>query len=417
MIGVNYRIAPLEIRERFSVQESSQKTVLEKMKSDLSLKEVALLSTCNRTEIFCYTNDPNKVINWFADYQAMTDVIKEYLYLYVDEEAVRHVFKTACGLESMVLGEPQILGQIKKAALIARQSGTVGLFLNKLFQASFSAAKDVRSNTEIGQNIVSFAAAALKICSRIFGNISEQKLLLVGSGEMIELSLSYFLNHEPQKVVLANRTHQNAEALSKKYQVASIPLEAISDCLSEFDVLITSTASPLPIIGLGMMERALKKRRHRPMVIIDMAAPRDTEPEIARLDDVFLFTIDDLGKIVAEGKSSRQAAISDAQHILEEHVVSFKQWQQYRSAVPIIRAYRDSMDQIRLTELEKAKQDLAKGKPIEEVLEYFSQRYFKKTLHEPTKAISSAKDQKELDVLKRIFGIKILPSNNQECNE
>ena len=300
--GINHQTAPLEVRERVAFNAEGLPEALRDLVDREPVREAAIISTCNRTEVYCSTQEPAKAVGWLADYHHLkTSALEPYVYTLPRERAVKHAFRVASGLDSMVLGEPQILGQIKQAVRSAEKAGTLGLVLHKLFQHTFSVAKEVRSRTEIGASSVSMAAAAVRLAERIFPSVAEQKVLFIGAGEMIELTATHFGAQHPRRVTFANRTLERAEELAGRLRGQAVQLNDLADVIAGHDIIVTCTASPLPIIGKGMVESALKARRHRPMLMIDLAVPRDVETEVGRMDDVFLYTVDDLGKIVQEG--------------------------------------------------------------------------------------------------------------------
>jgi glutamyl-tRNA reductase len=287
-LGINHRTAPLEVREQLAFHAEELRRALSDLMSSGHVHEAAILSTCNRTELYCQADTPQAAIDWLADYRRVpAHTIEPYLYAHPDRDAVRHAFRVASGLDSMVLGEPQILGQMKEAVRIARESGALGTTLNKLFQSSFAVAKDVRSTTAIGANIVSMAAASVRLAERIFESVAEQRVLFIGAGEMIELCATHFAARNPKQIVIANRTIDRGRALADRFGASAIRLEDVAERLPEFDIVVSCTASQLPIIGLGLVERAIKARRHRPMFMVDLAVPRDVEVEVGGLDDVF----------------------------------------------------------------------------------------------------------------------------------
>jgi glutamyl-tRNA reductase len=298
-LGLNHVTAPLAVREQVAFDVVGLPKALNDLLSRDKVREAAILSTCNRTELYCAAESPAAVVDWLADYHTLTgDKIQPYLYTHPNGEAVRHMFRVASGLDSMVLGEPQILGQMKQAARLAEDAGTLGTLLSKLFQRTFAVAKEVRSTTAIGANIVSMAAAAVHLSGRVFESIQEQKVLFVGAGEMIELCAAHFAGQKPARMTIANRSAERAVALAERIQADVIRLDQIAERLHEFDIVVSCTGSPLPVIGLGMVQKAVKLRRHRPMVMVDLAVPRDIEAQVAKLNDVFLYTMDDLGSIV-----------------------------------------------------------------------------------------------------------------------
>ena len=398
-LGINHHSAPLAIRERVAFHAEKLHQALGDLTRNQPVKEVAILSTCNRTEIYCSAETPEVVIDWLAQYhQVERGEISPYIYVHDQPEAIRHAFRVASGLDSMVIGEPQILGQMKDAVRVAEESGTLGTQLHKLFQRSFSVAKEVRSTTAIGANIVSMAAAGVHLAERIFESVGEQRILFIGAGEMIELCAVHFCAKQPKQVTIANRTVERGRALAERYNGTAIRLEEVGEHLAHHDIVVSCTASPLPIIGLGMVERAVKARRHRPIFMVDLAVPRDIEEEIGELDDVFLYTVDDLAQVVESGQESRQAAVVDAEVIIATRVQDFIGWLQARDTVPVIRSLRDSAERMRRHEIEHAMKLLAKGEPADKVLEHLSQRLTNKLLHAPTQALNLAEGNERAEL-------------------
>ncbi|HSH98003.1 MAG: glutamyl-tRNA reductase [Methylophilaceae bacterium] len=388
-VGVNHTTAPIDIRENVAFQNEKLGHALRDL-SMHGIHEAAILSTCNRTEIYCNTEDPQKALQWLGNYhQLQPQNIQPYMYTLPSQDAVKHAFRVASGLDSMVLGESQILGQMKQAVKIAESAGTLGTLLHKLFQRTFAVAKEVRSNTEIGANSLSMAAASVKLAQRIFGDLQRQKVLFIGAGEMVELCAEHFATQKPASMTIANRTLERAQDLAQRIDGNAILLADLPDRLSEFDIVITSTASTLPIVGLGMVERAIRARKHKPMFIVDLAVPRDVETEAGELDDVFLYTVDDLATVVQEGLVNRQEAAIQAEGIIELRVDHFMQWLKTRDAVPTIRALRDQAENLRVNELEKAQKLLARGEDPAAVLEALSNALTNKLLHGPSHALNN----------------------------
>jgi glutamyl-tRNA reductase len=400
-LGINHRTAPLTVREQMAFHAEELRRALTDLASGGGVHEAAILSTCNRTELYFQADSPQAAMHWLADYRRLPPhVVEPYLYTHPDREAVRHIFRVASGLDSMVLGEPQILGQMKEAVRIAREAGTLGTTLNKLFQNCFAVAKDVRSTTAIGVNIVSMAAAAVRLAERIFERIGDQRVLFIGAGEMIELCATHFAAKNPKQMVVANRTIDRGRMLADRFGATAIRLEEVGERLAEFDIVVSCTASQLPIIGLGLVERAVKARRHRPMFMVDLAVPRDIEHEVSGLDDVFLYTVDDLAQVVESGLESRQSAVVDAEAIIAQRVDSFLLWLQTRESVPVIRSLRDNAERTRRHEMEHALKLLAKGDDPAAVLDQLSHRLTNKFLHSPTQALNQAEgDRGELQAL------------------
>lgn len=408
-LGINHHSAPLAIRERVAFGADKLGHALSDLTRERPVREVAILSTCNRTEIYCAAESPDVVIDWLAHYhQVPRDELAPYVYTHNQPEAIRHAFRVASGLDSMVIGEPQILGQVKDAVRHAEQAGTLGSTLHKLFQRSFSVAKEVRSTTAIGANIVSMAAAAVHLSERIFESVRDQRVLFIGAGEMIELCAAHFCGEQPRKVTIANRTAARAEALAARFGADVIRLDQVAEVLAGYDIVVSCTGSPLPIIGLGMVERALKARRHRPMVMVDLAVPRDIEAEVAASGDVFLYTVDDLAKVVDSGLESRQAAVIEAEGIIDERVDGFLHWLDSRGTVPTIRALRQHADALRRAELERATRLLARGEDPHKVLEALSQGLTNKLIHAPTRFLNDAEGELHGDcaeLVQRLFNL------------
>ncbi len=325
------------------------------------------------------------------------------------ERAVKHAFRVASGLDSMVLGEPQILGQFKDAVRTAEEAGTLGLLLNKLFQRTFSVAKAVRSETDIGASTVSMASAAVRFAERIYPSIAEQSALFIGAGEMIELTATHFGARHPRHMTFANRTVERAQHLAERFRGRAISLNDLPSQLAVHDIIISCTASMLPIIGKGLVESALRARKHRPLLIIDLAVPRDVETEVGALDDVFLCTVDDLGRIAREGLGVRESAVAQAEAIIETQVGDFMQWLDNRELVPTIRALRDDAERARRHEVERAVRSLARGDNAQQVLEALSHSLTNKFLHAPTHALNHANDgdrEQLVTMLRRLYQLK-----------
>jgi glutamyl-tRNA reductase len=406
-LGINHHTAPLAVREQVSFDLARLPLALHDLLRAKPVREAAILSTCNRTELYCAAEQPEVAADWLAEYHALSPSrIQPYLYTHPQRDAVRHMFRVASGLDSMVLGEPQILGQMKQAARMAEEAGTLGTLLNKLFQRTFAVAKEVRSTTAIGANIVSMAAASVHLSARIFEDLKDQRVLFIGAGEMIELCAAHFAGEQPKRLTIANRTLERAEAVAARFSGDAMRLDELGDRLADYDVVVACTASPLPIIGLGMVERALKLRRHRPMVMVDLAVPRDIEAEVDKLDDIFLYTLDDLGQIVEDGLESRQAAVVEAEAIINGQVHDFLQWIDSREVVPMIRALRDNAERARRHEVEHALKMLRRGDDPAQVLEVLSRGLINKLLHGPTNALNQAEGDERArmaELVSRIF--------------
>lgn len=417
-LGLNHHTAPIAIRERLAFPQGSVSEALGDLEARRVVDEAALISTCNRTELYCSAASIEAATDWLAQYRSITLAeISPYLFACADEDAIRHIFRVACGLDSMVLGEPQILGQLKEATRVAKEAGTLGVQLHKLLQTSFTVAKDVRSNTAIGTNIVSMAAAAVRLAARIFERLADTRILFVGAGEMMELCATHFASAAPRQISIANRTRARAEALATRLNADILPLDALGEALPRYDIVVTCTASPLPLIGRGMADRAIRARRHRPMVMVDLAVPRDIEPEVAGISDIFLYTVDDLAQVVSSGRESRQTAIAEAEAIIEASSRSFHHWLNVRDAVPAIRQLRDHADTLRAAELAHARRLLARGDDPQDVLEALSQRLTNKLLHGPTRFLTEAGGSQAaghaVDVIQQIYQLDSEPEQTE----
>ncbi len=416
VLGINHHSAPLEVREKLAFPPETQADALNSLAARPGVSEAVLVSTCNRTEVYCRADDMAAVRAWLRDEAARAGLdIEGHLYAHSEAQAIRHAFRVASGLDSMVLGEPQILGQVKQSVRTAEHSGTLGSTLNRLFQTTFSVAKEVRTQTAIGAQSISMSAAALKLAQNLFGDISRTRMLLIGVGEMVELAATYFVAQGPQSVVVANRTLARGEAFAERFNGTAIALEQLPERLHEFDVVITGTASTLPILSKSAFERALRARKYRPMFVVDFAVPRDVEPEAAEIEDLFLYTIDDLGTIVQEGAGQRQAAVTEAEAIVERQVEAFQAWLKARGAVPAIVQLRAKADEYRAAELAKAKARLAKGEDPARVLEGLAAGLVNKILHHPTQALNRAAEG-ERDSLVRAVEI-LFPDNGNGREE
>jgi glutamyl-tRNA reductase len=402
-VGLNHTTAPVSLREQLALGPEQLGRAVGSAREWFGRfggsehrggDEAAILSTCNRTELYAASGVPEPLdasAQFLAHYHALNFAeLRPHLYMLPQGDAVRHAFRVASGLDSMVLGEPQILGQMKDAVRTAEQAGGLGTYLHQLFQRSFAVAKEVRSTTAIGANSVSMAAAAVRLSQRIFDRISDQHVLFIGAGEMIELCAAHFAAHQPKSITIANRTMERGESLATRVNGRAMRLADLPEQLAQFDIVISCTASTLPLIGLGLVERAIKARRHRPIFMADLAVPRDIEPEVGRLDDVFLYTVDDLAQVVQTGMESRQAAVAQAEAIIDSRVQSFMSWVGDRAVVPVIQELHESSEALRLAELERARRLLAKGEDAEAVLEALSKGLTAKFLHGPQQALHRA---------------------------
>ncbi len=413
VIGLNHQTAPLAIREQLAFSAAALADAVR----DLSVNaaaEAVILSTCNRTELYC-VGDADMIISWLAHYQGVNAAdIRPYLYTLGCSETIRHAFRVACGLDSMVLGEAQILGQMKEAVRIAREQGSISTWLNALFQRTFQAAKEVRSLSGVGDNVVSMASAAVRMAEQSVGDISRLNALFVGAGEMNESVATYFAAKQPRSLMVANRTLTRAANLCSKLSngAQACKLEALPEILHRYDIIISCTGSELPVITRDMMAHAAAQRtgslKANRQFMLDLAVPRDIEAEVAQLPTIALFTVDDMAERVAHGKEARAAAAAQAEAMVQAKVNEFVAWQQSRQRVPLICALRDEGERARQQVLNHAMRQLAKGTPPEEVLERLSVQLTNKLLHSPTRALNKA-DSHDIHVVKALAQVYHLP--------
>ncbi len=388
-LGINHTTAPLDLRGRFAFAIDQIEPTLMGLRESLAGRvergpEAAILSTCNRTEIYCAGEhlEVEHTLDWLAHSGGVSpELLRSHTYTLQDGFAARHAFRVASGLDSMVLGEPQILGQMKDAVRAADEAGALGTTLNQLFQRSFAVAKEVRTSTEIGAHSISMAAAAVRLAGQLFEDLGEIRVLFVGAGEMIELAATHFAAKNPKTIAIANRTLERGEKLASRFGGEVMRLSELPERLHEFDAVVSCTASTLPIIGLGAVERALKRRKHRPMFMVDLAVPRDIEPEVKGLEDIYLYTVDDLAHVVQTGQANRQAAVAQAEAIIDAGVQSFMHWMDQRGAVPLIQQLNAQAGEWRAAELARARKLLAKGEDVDAVLEALSRGLTQKMLH------------------------------------
>lgn len=384
-LGINHTTAPLDLRGRFAFAIEQIEPTLKALRSALHRQpEAALISTCNRTEIYCACEQPQvqPTLDWLAQSGGVSaDLLRAHSYTLQDGHAARHAFRVASGLDSMVLGEPQILGQIKDAVRAAEAAGSLGSTLSQMFQRSFAVAKEVRTSTEIGAHSISMAAAAVRLAGQLFEDLGQVKVLFVGAGEMIDLCATHFAAKNPKSLAIANRTLSRGEDLACKFGAEVMRLGELPDRLHEFDAVVSCTASTLPIIGLGAVERALKRRRHRPMFMVDLAVPRDIEIEVKELEDVYLYTVDDLAGVVQTAQANRQAAVAQAEAIVDAGVQNFLHWLEQRATVPLIQQLNAQADEWRAAEIARARKLLARGEDVDAVLEALSRGITQKMLH------------------------------------
>lgn len=400
-LGLNHTTAPLSVRERVAFGPEEIESAVTIFKSRLAspehggLTEAMILSTCNRTEIYCAASDPDlaaaELEKLIADMKSVhVAQFAPHTYRYVQSEAARHIYRVVSGIDSMVLGETQIVGQFKKAVEMARSAKSLGLMLNHLFQEAFTVAKEVRSSTAIGSSSVSLAAAAVRLAMRLFGRLNDSNVLFVGAGEMIELCAAHFSAQNPRSITVANRSIDRGQALAARYNGKAMRLQDLPEMIARYDIVVSCTASALPIIGLGMIERAVRERKHRPMCLVDLAVPRDIEPEVSRLDDVYVYSMDELGAVVQSGRESRQAAVIEAEGIITLRVQAFEKWLAMRAAVPIIASIRDRAEHIRGELAHLAESQIRKGEDVHTVIDQLTRTLTHKLIHDPTVLLRDA---------------------------
>lgn len=423
-LGINHRTAPLQVRERLAVNEHQLSEALDSLRGGVRIPEAAILSTCNRTEIYFRENHadgPDRVLDWIGGFHGIhRQELEQYLYRHQEQQAVQHTLRVACGLDSLVLGEPQILGQMKSAYQHAHAAGTLGLSLERLFQHAFATAKDVRTSTAIGASAVSVAYAAVSLARQIFGDLTPLTALVIGAGETIELTLRHLVGQGVQKLIVANRTLERAQSLAERFGAQAIPLQALPDALPQADILISSTAAPLPILGKGAVERAIRKRRHRPMFMVDIAVPRDIEAEVAELEDVYLYTVDDLQDVIEENKASRKAAAEQAEQIILTRTDEFMRWLRARDAVDSIRQLRQQTLDLQQEALTKAEAQWRAGRPVEEVLQQLAHTLTNKWLHTPCKSLNIAAQSGDLalfEAAQRLFQLSDTPRRERDAQD
>ncbi|MGB5834868.1 MAG: glutamyl-tRNA reductase [Thiohalocapsa sp.] len=402
-LGLNHKTAPVEIRERLSFGPDVIVGALRTLTEQTPADEAVILSTCNRTELYCASDEREgdaPLREWLGRFHGVEpQLFGNHLYIHQDRSSVRHLLRVASGLDSMVLGEPQILGQVKAAFQTACDSGSAGRMLGRLFQHTFSVAKQVRTDTAIGSSPVSVAFAAVGLARQIFSDLSKQTALLIGAGETIELAARHLHQHGIGRIIVANRTVERAHNVAAQFDGYAIALTELANHLPEADIVVSSTASPLPVLGKGVVERALKKRRHRPVFMVDIAVPRDIEPEVGELSDVYLYTVDDLQGVVEEGMRSRQQASEQAMEIVDLHTEDFMAWVRSLDAVSLIQDYRARAERIRDLMVERAQRQIAAGKSADEVICQMAHTLTNKLLHSPSVRLRRAGREGQSDLL------------------
>jgi glutamyl-tRNA reductase len=410
ILGLNHNTAPIEIREQVVFADDEIGRAVVRLTDIDGVDEAVLLSTCNRTEFYVMTSEGGRerLQSWLRDERNLDPAFADSLFALDDDEAIRHIFRVACGLDSMVLGEPQILGQLKDAFREAQQAGTVNHQLSRLFQHTFSVAKKVRTDTEIGANPVSVASAAVRLAQQFFAGFGQHTALLVGAGVTIDLVAKHLTKKEIGRLFVANRNVERARGLASKYGGYAVPLSELEGTLPEADILITSTASPEPIVTREQMQAAMKTRKHKPVFAVDIAVPRDIEAGVAELNDIFLYTIDDLQKVIQEGQTSREAAAIDANRILDDEIRRYLNIERAKQVSPVITALRNRGETIRAEVLRQAQRRINKGVDSREVVEFATASLMKKMLHHPSVRLREAGEAEEQDIIdatRDLFGI------------
>lgn len=399
VLGLSHKTAPLEVRERLAFDAGQLPLALDDLKSSSGVDEALILSTCNRTELYCQVaqGDASAALSWLARYRELKpSELEPHLYHLLDEFAVRHALRVASGLDSLVVGEPQILGQLKDAYEQAVSVGTAGKFLNRLMQFSFSTAKLIRTETEIGNTPVSVAYAAVKLAQQIHGDLSQRSALMVGAGDTINLVASHLTGSGLENLVIANRSHANAVELAARHRGEAIGLNELPHRLAQADIVVCSTASRVPIITRGIVELALKQRRGEPMFLVDLAVPRDVEAEVAGLDDVYLYTVDDLEHVIASNMRLREEAAVQAEEMVQLQVQGYMDWLQIQSSSATIAAYRDRGERIREQATERALRRLSNGDDPREVIDQLARGITNKLMHHPTRQLRAAAGRDDL---------------------
>ncbi|MGI2258938.1 glutamyl-tRNA reductase [Shewanella sp. GXUN23E] len=399
-IGINHKTATVDLREKVAFSPDKIHDAMKSLACTTKTGEAVIVSTCNRTELYCNNASREDVVAWLEHYHGLNHAdVAPCLYQYEGQMAVKHLMRVACGLDSLVLGEPQILGQVKQSFAKAKEAGTIAVTMDRLFQNTFSVAKKVRTETEIGAAAVSVAFAAVSMAKHIFSCLSHTKVLLIGAGETIELVARHLKENGVSEMVVANRTLERAQGMCAEFNARAITLPEIPDFLPRADIVISSTASPLPILGKGMVEKALKQRRHQPMLLVDIAVPRDIEAEVAELDDAFLYTVDDLQSIIEQNMASRKEAAEQAEIIADEQAHLFMDWIRSLESVDSIRDYRTQSMTIKDEMVARALNKLAQGGDAEQVVLELANKLTNRLIHAPTQALTAASRQGDLNTL------------------
>jgi len=418
-LGLNHITAPVEVREKVAVNDYNLPTALSELRAQNDIDEVAILSTCNRTEVYCsLKNEDNRIIiDWLSHlHHLKIQDLNPFLYSYPDANAVKHMLRVASGLDSMVLGEPQVLGQLKTAYKAAVEAGSIGHLLGKLFQHSFKVAKEVRSNTEIGNHPVSIAFAAVRLGQQIFGDFSDKTVLLIGAGETIELTAKHLQECGLSRMIIANRTLERSQHLASEFSGYAITLDDVPNHLHEADIVISSTASEAPLISRDMVEAAILKRKHKPVYIVDIAVPRDIEPGAGELDDVYLYTVDDLQVVIDENLRNREQAAMQAEEIIDTHVIHFMDWLHSLNTVSTIKAIRDQAAIIQQEVLDTAIKRLNRGEEPEMIMTEMARSLANKLIHSPSSGLRNVSQEQKDELLRAARILFDVPADNNESD-
>ncbi len=409
-LGISHKTAPIEIRERLAFSPEHIPLALETLVSEVKLDEVALLSTCNRTELYCSSTKlapsfSKEIIRWWQEYNQTTFDVHPYLYTFSNDVAVSHMMRVASGLDSMVMGEPQILGQLKTAFQTANQSGFLGKRLNRLFQTSFSVAKRVRHTTQIGAHPVSIAYAAVSLAKQIFSDLSQATVTLIGAGENIELTLQHLKAKDVHKIIIVNRTQANAKALTDIYGGEYVGLESLAQALAQSDIVISSIASAQPVLTHSHLEAVFARTKRRPILMVDLGVPRNIDAAIAKHEDIYLYTVDDLENIVVENLKNRELAAVDAQKIIEHATDAYMRWVKAGTQQQALKSFRHKVENLKNETLTLALKRIQRGEDPSEVITQFAHQLTQKLMHQPTISLKNVHHDK-IDLVKELFEIE-----------
>lgn len=412
--GVNFQTAPISLREKLATLVLDP-NFLQSLQLNFFISEVLLISTCNRTEIYAVTKNSQSLIKTITDFLEMTPIeIQPYSYTYIESQAVQHLMRVACGIDSMILGEVEILGQLKESFRLAEERQIIGKYLSRLFQKTFRAAKMVRTQTSIGLNPLSVAATAVKLAERIFSNLQEKTILFIGAGDLIRLIAEHFTKASLKKCLFANRTWIHSEKIAQKLKGEVIALSSIAHLLHEVDIIITGVDSPLPLVGKGMVECALEKRKHRPILMLDLSIPRAIESQVGGLEDVYLYCIDDLKTMVEDHRKKREEAVFDAELIIAKESQAYMDWRDAQETLKTLKSFRSKYESLRDHLLQEAVLQLTLGQKPEEVIKLYGEKLFNRLIHPPTKRLRQAGFLKEEAFLK--FTRELFELNNENID-